>query len=249
MPNKYDWSSADNEQNIAAGRLAGEIRARIGAANFSLPAARDAALAELLAETVSGAVEFDAGSVSAPAIYLNGDTDSGIYWIGTNNLGIAAGGVAVLDISGSGLGVIGPLIASNTMLVTGAVTLSNTLAVTGVATFAGDVVAGVIRRNTSDGADNNGLQLAGGGAIGANRGAWISLAGNEDGDTGRLLLAAGTVSGGHIQMYTGGVEQLRISDAGVVAITTSMSLAGLAVTLGAADSGGSGFRLLRVANA
>ena len=52
---------------------------------------------------------FGAGTVSLPAITLNGDTDSGLYQIGANNLGFAVSGAKVLDISSTGLAVTGAL--------------------------------------------------------------------------------------------------------------------------------------------
>jgi hypothetical protein len=65
------------------------------------------------------------GSVGTPAINFTGDTNSGIYVIGPDNIGVAAAGAKVLDIGTAGLGVTGTLIAS------GAATLSSTAAVTG----------------------------------------------------------------------------------------------------------------------
>ncbi len=52
------------------------------------------------------------GSVGAPAIAFVGDLDSGLYWIGANNIGIAVNGAKVLDIATIGLSVTGTSSAS-----------------------------------------------------------------------------------------------------------------------------------------
>lgn len=52
------------------------------------------------------------GTVGLPAIYLNTDTTSGLYRIGLNNIGMSISGSKVLDVSSTGLSVIGQV--SNT---------------------------------------------------------------------------------------------------------------------------------------
>lgn len=84
----------------------------------------------------------------------------------------------------------------------GAVTLLAGLTGT-TATFSGDVVAGTIRRGTSDGADNSSIALAGGGAASSARGAHVTAWGNEHATLpGLLWLVAGNVAGGKIQFNT-----------------------------------------------
>lgn len=53
------------------------------------------------------------GSVSAPSLAFTGDTDTGLYRIGANNIGVAASGAKVLDIGTSGLGITGALSVTN----------------------------------------------------------------------------------------------------------------------------------------
>jgi hypothetical protein len=57
----------------------------------------------------SGATNLDAGTVSAPGLYLEGETGTGLYRIGANNHGYAVSGSKVLDISSTGLAVTGTL--------------------------------------------------------------------------------------------------------------------------------------------
>lgn len=49
------------------------------------------------------------GTVSLPGLAFASDTDSGLYRIGSNNIGVAVNGAKVLDIATTGLGVTGAL--------------------------------------------------------------------------------------------------------------------------------------------
>lgn len=51
------------------------------------------------------------GTAAAPSITFNGDTDTGFYRIGANNLGAAVNGAKVLDLSTTGLAITGTLTA------------------------------------------------------------------------------------------------------------------------------------------
>jgi hypothetical protein len=55
------------------------------------------------------------GTFALPSLTFDSDTDTGIYRIGANNLGVTAGGGAkVLDVATTGLGVTGALSITNT---------------------------------------------------------------------------------------------------------------------------------------
>lgn len=75
------------------------------------------------------------GTVALPSLAFGSDTDTGIYRIGANNLGIAAAGAKVLDVATTGLSVTGALSASTTLAV------GTTSTFTGVATFTAIPVA------------------------------------------------------------------------------------------------------------
>ena len=62
--------------------------------------------------TPTGSVHGAAGTVGNPALSFNTDQDTGLYHIGANNLGVAAGGAKVLDVATTGLGVTGALSAT-----------------------------------------------------------------------------------------------------------------------------------------
>ncbi len=60
----------------------------------------------------SGAVDIytiPAGSVTAPSLSFNGDLNTGLYQVGADNLGIAAGGVKVVDVTATGMTYTGTL--------------------------------------------------------------------------------------------------------------------------------------------
>jgi hypothetical protein len=63
------------------------------------------------------------GTFALPSLTFGTDTDTGIYRIGANNLGVTAGGGKVLDVATTGLGVTGTLAVSSTTA------LSDTLAI------------------------------------------------------------------------------------------------------------------------
>ncbi len=62
--------------------------------------------------STSTAIAMGDGAVATPGLSFIGDTDSGIYRIGANNIGIGVNGAKVLDISITGLGVTGTVVAS-----------------------------------------------------------------------------------------------------------------------------------------
>jgi len=64
---------------------------------------------DVSATAVSSAlpVYLPAGAVGTPELTWTGDTDSGLYRIAANNLGVAVNGAKVLDVGVDGLGVVG----------------------------------------------------------------------------------------------------------------------------------------------
>lgn len=54
-----------------------------------------------------------AGTVALPAWTFTSDTDSGVYRIGANNIGVAVNAAKVLDVSTTGLGVVGTILNGN----------------------------------------------------------------------------------------------------------------------------------------
>ena len=62
--------------------------------------------------SATGTVDFTAGTVGTPSLRFGGDTTTGIYRIGANNLGVSISGAKVLDIASTGLAVTGTLSAT-----------------------------------------------------------------------------------------------------------------------------------------
>jgi hypothetical protein len=58
---------------------------------------------------------FGDGTVGAPSVAFTSDTDSGIYRIGANNIGVAVNGAKVVDIAATGASVTGTFSASTTV--------------------------------------------------------------------------------------------------------------------------------------
>lgn len=206
------------------------------------------------ATTITGALTVSStylgadGSAAAPGLGFSGDTDNGLYRIGADNLGLTIGGTKRWDFAAAGSTLTG------TLTVSGAVTLQSTLAVTGVSTLTGDVIAGTIRRGTSDGADDSFLLLASGGAATSDRGGYLASYGNEHANMGRIHLVSGNHASGYISLYTGADVEVGRFDQSATATHTRLLVWDVdngqleRVTVGAADSGGAGFKVLRIPN-
>lgn len=64
------------------------------------------------------------GTVALPAVNFTADTDSGVYRIGANNIGVAVNAAKVLDVSTTGLAVTGTFSSTST-IGTGAQTITS----------------------------------------------------------------------------------------------------------------------------
>lgn len=65
------------------------------------------------------------GTVSAPGLYFLSDTDTGMYRIGTNNMGFTCGGTKVLDVATGAVVLTGSLTVTNGATIGGGLTSSN----------------------------------------------------------------------------------------------------------------------------
>jgi hypothetical protein len=73
----------------------------------------------------AGQGKFGDGTVTAPGIRFSDDLDTGLYRIGSNNLGISAGGTKIVDVSSSGVAITGTLSATGGVTLSGG-TINNT---------------------------------------------------------------------------------------------------------------------------
>ena len=125
---------------------------------------------------------------------------------------------------------ITPAIAAQTVTLANTANLAvgGTLAVTGTSTLTGDVIASLIRRATADGADNSAVTISGGGGSGTTRGGLVLAYGNEHGNTGAVELRAGDVTGGHVTLWAGETERVRISRSGLLLVGTTVEASAVA---------------------
>jgi microcystin-dependent protein len=66
--------------------------------------------------TITAALKGFAGTVSTPGYGFSADTNTGIYRIGADNLGIACAGAKVIDVATTGADVIGALSQNSTLV-------------------------------------------------------------------------------------------------------------------------------------
>lgn len=91
----------------------------------------------------------------------------------------------------------------------------------------------LICANTSDAADTKSVSICGGGSNSSIRGARISLYGNEHASVGALIIEAGNVTGGDVQIQANGATQLSVlKSIGVTASSLLTASVGLTVTNG-----------------
>jgi len=73
-------------------------------------------------------------AVGAPALIFGADSLSGLYRIGTNNIGLAINGTKLLDLSSATFAVTGAVTISGTLGVTGTITPGQTTGIVGTTT-------------------------------------------------------------------------------------------------------------------
>ncbi len=195
--------------------------------------------------SVSGAVAqittglFGNGTVSLPSIAFASDTDTGIYRIGANNIGVTANGAKVLDVSTTGLAVTGTLNSSGDITTSSNVTVGN------------NITTGDAEINIGQGRSGNGNSLidligdttySGFGlriirnATGANAQTDIQHRG-----TGEIAITA--IDAGSISLNTNSMLRLSVSSAGAAQFTGTLGVTGASTlaAVGATDITASGF--------
>jgi len=192
--------------------------------------------------TFKGIGLFQGASAAAPSMAFEGDADTGFYRVGSNSIGFSAGGTAQWSMSDS-------IVSLNS----GAVRSGDGLVGTPSYTFADDTDSGIYRI----GANNIAVSVAGvlntewsTGGMGIKDGTVSapSLFFSSDTDTGLYWGSAG-----FFKATTNGADAAAFSATSTVGFTRlqvyDVDNAQLeAVRVGAADSGGAGFKVLIIAN-
>ena len=125
-------------------------------------------------QTVASSTTFGDGTVSLPGIAFTSDTNTGIYRIGADNIGIALGGTKYLDISST------------------AVALSAPFSVSGTGTYSlGNAVSFVT--SSSAGAGASGITIATGATAAGTSGSVVMKTGNDSttGTSGSFAISTG----------------------------------------------------------
>lgn len=182
------------------------------------------------------------GTAAAPVITWDGDTDTGLYRIGANNIGITANGAKVVDIATTGVAVTG-LISATTTVTAGTGLVSTTTTAVGTAltvgtdqTFAKEVNHTITVATTTTAA-TAGANLTLLGATGATSGAGgdIIVTGGTGGATAASVGGAITV--------TTGVSGAGGGASGALSVKSGIGTTGtgtVALGSGNASAGGSG---------
>lgn len=79
--------------------------------------------------SIAGPLKAFAGTEALPGYAFATDTDTGIYRIGANNLGVTVGGVKILDVSSTGLSIVGTIVTTGGATIVGNSTITGTLGV------------------------------------------------------------------------------------------------------------------------
>jgi hypothetical protein len=147
---------------------------------------------------VSGQIFGLAQVAASPTYSFSGDTDTGMYQAGANQIGLATGGVARWYINSAG-----------DFIQDGATGRDIVFALTN----------SLVRQNTTDGADNKSLAIVGGGAEGQSRGSSILTYGNEFGSSvgGAIILRGGAVTNeSQIYFQNMGLTRFTINTSGEI---------------------------------
>ena len=164
------------------------------------------------ADTVSGTLQFQAGTAAAPSITTFGDTNTGIFFPAADTIAFAEGGAEAMRIDSSGNVGIGTTSPASKFHV------YNTNTFTGKLTFGGVAATGTVLNNEATGNVYSEYAL---GTWNLTRAKIRSEAGSGGGDG---------VGGGVLTLWTGNssgaqTERLRIDSSGNVGVGTTSPLA------------------------
>jgi hypothetical protein len=123
-------------------------------------------------------------------------------------------------ILSGGMGISKNVYTGEGLFVAGNIGIGTTTNVNSALTLDSDSNIGT---NTTVSSDNGTLSISGSGVGSSARGALISLAGNQQTNTGLLSLNAGNVSGGEIKMFTQGTSRITVDYNGTTTLSKNTS--------------------------
>ncbi len=158
--------------------------------------------------TITGAFKGFAGTVAAPMYAFSADPDSGMYRIGANNVGIAAGGTKILDIATTGLAVTGTLTTTGGYSPTGQILAADGTVALPEYSFTADPDSGIYRIGANNiGIGVNATKILDISTSGLNVIGTVSSNGAAFSPTAQ---AAGMVNGTIVESHTGNAMTLAI---------------------------------------
>ncbi|TXH09905.1 MAG: hypothetical protein E6R03_16100 [Hyphomicrobiaceae bacterium] len=128
------------------------------------------------ATTLTGGALLPNGSAGTPAQRFTGDTDTGLYWISANRMGLSAGGTLRLAVGSANVTASVPLVGTSTLGISGLSTLTGgfssganssvtgTFSVSGLSTLTGGAAFGGTARSSSWASRTSGWGLDTGGS-------------------------------------------------------------------------------------
>jgi len=139
------------------------------------------------------------GTVGSPSVSFTNDTGSGLYRIGSNDIGFAINGVKVQEWTATTALIVQPLTASGTLTVTGATILSSTLA------LASDLAINTNKFTVTAASGNTVVA----GTLGVTGAATLS---STLGVTGAATLTGGFVVGAGVTVDAGSNKIINVTD-------------------------------------
>ncbi len=137
------------------------------------------------------------GTAAAPVITWDGDTDTGIYRIGANNVGVSAGGTLILDVRTTGVVVTGTLSATTAISSTTTLAAGTSFNVGTDQTFTKELDHSISVSTTTTAATVGGkITILGGTGATSGAGGAVVLTGGTGGATAASVGGAITITSG-----------------------------------------------------
>lgn len=176
---------------------------------------------------MSGQFKAANGTVAAPGISFDSDTDCGLYRIGANNVGLALSGSKVVDYATTGVAVTG------TFSVSGATTQTGTLSTAAGITATQSTSNGNAGTFTGNGS-GSGVNATGG----SSNGAGITATGGATNGSGGVF--AGTGTGNAVQAGAGHLKLTGSNPTSTTAFSNTVTPMNIPKAWGSVSSDGGG---------